>query len=171
MTVTKEQAQMLTALAIACRPNGARHWNAAGVMAALEKVANRSLPEVVMAVIRAASDRDVETPGVIPTAGSHWAETAAVRTHTPEAPHEPRCTVCGRTRARHAQDHEFADPKPLPTPEERAATAARIRATLPHRTAGPTERRTLADMAEANPELHAHVDAAREAIQTDGANA
>jgi hypothetical protein len=167
MPVTKDQAQMLTSLAIACRPAGARRWDSAGVMAALAKVANRSLPEVIVATIRAASDRHVETPGVIPTAGSHWTGSAVVRTHTPEAPHEPRCTVCGRTAGNHAADHEFTEPRPILRPDEVAARAAQIRATLAPRPAGPTERRSLEDMAEANPELHQHVEAARDALHAN----
>jgi hypothetical protein len=162
VTVTPDQARMLTTLAIACRPTGARRWDSAGVMAAIKAVSDRSLAGVVMAVIRAASDRDVETPGVIPTPGSHWAESALMRVHTVEDPAATRCTICGRTQLRHGEDHGFAMPGPKPSPEEVAERVAALKAELAP-TSGPTARRTLEDLAEANPELHARVEAVRAA--------
>lgn len=112
MTVTDQQLRALAFLAPACRPNGAKRWDSAGVMAALEKVRDRSLPEVVMAVVRAAADRNVDTPGVIPSAGTHWQETAAVRAYVPDsAPAGVRCTTCGRAKHRGNEDHEFRLPR------------------------------------------------------------
>jgi hypothetical protein len=169
MTLTRDHAQMLATLASACRPNGARRWDHAGTMAALAKVADRSLPEVILATIRAAADRDCETPGVIAAAGSHWAESAAVRVHMPEDPTAVRCTVCGKTQhgpEALAKDgigpHEFSHPRPKPAPEEVAARVATLKAELAP-TSGPTQRRTLEDLAEANPKLHARVEAMRAA--------
>jgi hypothetical protein len=162
VTVTKDHAQMLATLAAACRPNGARRWDTAGIMAALAKVADRALPEVALATIRAASDRECETPGVIPSAGSHWAESSAVRVHVAEDPTAVRCTICVRTQATHGEDHEFSMPRPSPDPEFVAARVAALKAELAP-TSGPTERRTLEDLAEANPELHARVQAVRDA--------
>ena len=117
MPVTADQGRMLTALAIACRPHGARRWDAAGVMAALKQVSSRSLPEVILATIRAAADRDVETPGVIPTAGSHWAEQLAPQPFTPTAaPPGTRCTICGRTE-HGPTDHDFRRAQPKAAPD------------------------------------------------------
>lgn len=163
VTVTKDQAQMLTALAVACRPNGARRWDSAGVMAALEKVRDRNLASVILATIRAASDRDVETPGVIPTNGTHW--QAADRAHVVQAedPTAVRCTICKRTQGTHGIDHPFALPKPPPDPDTVAAIVARTKGQLGPMS-GPTERRTPEDLAAANPELHQRIEAARAAL-------
>jgi hypothetical protein len=136
--MTPDQARMLTALAIASRPNGARRWDSAGVMAALKAVADRSLPEVILATIRAAADRNVDSPGVIPTNGPHWAESAAVRPFVPEPP--PPCH-CGQPHREKA------------APDVIAERVAALKAELAP-TAGPTERRSLEDLAAANPELH-----------------
>ena len=138
MTVTKDQAQMLATLAAACRPNGARRWDSAGTLAAIAKVKDRSLAEVVMAVIRAAADRDVDSPGVIPTPGSHWQETAAVAPTPPPERVDPgeRCTVhsmhideCRRLWGAddHATAADHARAKPIDT--RRAVEA--IKAELP----------------------------------------
>lgn len=112
MTITKDQAQMIATLAVAARPHGARRWDHTGVMAALAKVADRNLAAVTMATIRAASDRDVDTPGVIPTNGSHWTESAAVTTFVPQKfDRAGCCSVCSMSetacRMRWAGDHEF----------------------------------------------------------------
>ena len=163
MTVTPDDARMLTALAVKCRPNGASRWDSAGVMAALKQVADRSLAEVVMATIRAASDRDVDSPGVIPSAGSHWQAAAAVKTtRLDTAPPGTRCTVCGVGRHRGSEDHPFTLPKPM-DPADVADRVAALKATL-EPTAGPTGHRTLDDLAEANPELHANLQRVREQI-------
>jgi len=167
MTISKDHAQMIATLAAASRPNGARRWDHAGIMAALKQVADRSLPEVIMATIRAAADRDAETPGVIPGPGSHWAESASVRSFVPNsAPPGTRCTVCGQSRAFHhgpfaSSDHAYNQPQET-LPEVVTARIAELRAELAP-TSGPTERRTLEDLAEANPVLHDRVEALRAA--------
>lgn len=97
MPVTKEQAQMLAALAVACRPFGAPHWDAPGVVAAIAKVHGRALADVGMAVLRAASDPEARTPGVLTAPDSmHWREKL-----TPQLPPRPprageACGVCGK---------------------------------------------------------------------------
>jgi hypothetical protein len=124
MTVTKPQAQMLATLAAACRPIGARRWDTAGIMAALERLHDRDLGEVIMATIRAARDRDVDTPGILPTAGPHWREQLKPLPFTPQVlDSSQRCSICSMTEAacriRHdVTDHEF----------ESAAMAAKRRA-------------------------------------------
>jgi phage tail protein X len=172
MTVTKHQAQMIANLASACRPTGARRWDTAGTMAALVKLHDRDLAEVVLATIRAAADRDAETPGVIPTPGSHWAERLAPAPFVPQTvSRQDRCSVCSHTetvcRMRWAGDHDFESVatalKRKAEPDiDPAAKVAALKAELAP-TAGPTARRTLEDMAEANPELHARVEAVRAA--------
>jgi hypothetical protein len=82
--------------------------------------------------------------------------------HDREDPTAVRCTVCGRTAARHGEDHDFSQPRPKLDPETVAAHVAALKAELAP-TSGPTDRRTLADMAEANPVLHAKVEALRAA--------
>ena len=110
MTVTRDQAQMLTDLARACRPTGASRWDAPGVMAAIAAVKDRQLATVIMAVIRAAADRDVESPGVIPTNGSHWAESAAVASYIPNViPPAERCGICNKARTKCQSDPRHAD--------------------------------------------------------------
>lgn len=160
MTVTPDQARMLATLATNCRPNGARRWDTAGIMAALKQVSDRGLAEVIMATIRAASDRDCETPGVIPTAGSHWREQVGAAGFTPTAvPVGTRCTVCGKGE-HPVTDHAFRRPQPKPTPETVTERVASLKAELAP-TSGPTDRRTLEDLAAANPELHERVERVR----------
>ena len=113
MPVTPDQARLLAALAVACRPHGAPRWDEAGVMAAIKRVADRSLADVCLAVIRAADDRTATTPGVLTATGSlHWRE----RNHDRPTEHQPfepggTCDTCGQRedvcRARWADDHPY----------------------------------------------------------------
>lgn len=78
MPLDKDDARMLCALAVKCRPHGAPRWDPPGIMAALEKVRGLALPDVMAAVARAASDKDARTPGVIAaTSSHHWREKVA----------------------------------------------------------------------------------------------
>lgn len=75
MPVTREQAQMLATLAVAARPTGAPRWDPAGVFAAIGKIKQLALADVAMAVMRAAADRTLETPGAIANLrSSAWSE-------------------------------------------------------------------------------------------------
>ena len=77
MPLTHDQAAHIAPIIAACRPYGARRWDAPGIVAALMKVADRSLPEILRAATRAAEDRSAETPAVIAAANSlHWRERA-----------------------------------------------------------------------------------------------
>lgn len=172
MTVTKDQAQMLATLVAASRPNGARRWDHAGILAALAKVKDRSLPEVIMAVIRAAADRNVDTPGVIPTAGSHWREQLAPQPWTPNVlDRSERCTVCSLSeptcRIRWHADHEFESAahaaKRAVDPEAMHTAIAAIRDGI-EPTKEPQPVKTLDQLAEDNPKLHARVEAVRKAL-------
>lgn len=111
MPVTKEQAQRLTALAIAARPHGARQWDAAGVMAAIGKVSHLDLAEVMMAVGRAARDRDLETPAAIGnTAAPCWIERPVERAVPEKLPREGRCGECSKSRFDCERTPKFGDP-------------------------------------------------------------
>ena len=133
MPVTKDQAHMLAALAVACRPHGAPTWDAPGVVAAIGKVANLSLADVAMACIRAASDKTALTPAVIAATSSiHWAEkvTPQMTPRNPR-PHEA-CDVCGKGDVGHPQDHPWqrrANDAATP-PTEWAQAREQMRGTL-----------------------------------------
>lgn len=174
MTVTRDQAQMLATLATACRPTGARRWDAAGVMAALEKLRERDLSEVVMATVRAARDRDVETPGVIPTPGSHWREQLAPLPFVANViDRAERCSVCSLSepacRIRWASDHEFrsaalaAKEAAAGDPAAQAVVIAALRDELAHTPRRESAAEGLDALADRNPELKARVDVLREA--------
>lgn len=127
MPVTKDQAQALASLAVAARPNGARRWDAAGVVANIAKVQDRDLANVVMAVMRAATDKDAATPGVIPTAGPHWNERLTDTSTKVER--GPWCGWCGQTQGApiHTKDHDFTERKPTVTAETREKYLAQYR--------------------------------------------
>jgi hypothetical protein len=100
MPVTKEQADLLAILAAACRPHGARRWEAPGIVAAIGKVKHLALADVAFATLRAAVDRNLETPGAIGnTKAPCWAERIAeppTRRHPSPA---EACRRCGRDLA------------------------------------------------------------------------
>jgi hypothetical protein len=113
MPMTDHQIRALAFLAKDCRPLGSRRWDENGIYANIAKVRDRALPEVVLAVIRAACDRDAASPGVIPTAGSHWSDT---RIEIPRPPvlrptRDQRCSICSETQTRCRElwvgDHDF----------------------------------------------------------------
>lgn len=116
MPVSQDQARVLAQLAVDCRPSGARRWDAQGVYAAIGKVKDRHLADVVLAVIRAADDRNAETPGVINAPGSlHWRERGerSDERPAPSERHDPS-TLCGTCslpqvdcERRWADDHPF----------------------------------------------------------------
>jgi hypothetical protein len=114
MTVTRDQAQMITTLAIAARPHRAPTWDPPGVMAQLAKVAGLDLAEVAIAALRLARDPNAQTPADIanPTAEC-WREQLKPPRWTPEVLKPAiRCRVCGRSRTDCARnphgDHDFA---------------------------------------------------------------
>lgn len=113
MPVTQDQAQRLAALAVDARPHGARRWDAAGVMAAIAKVRHLALADVALAVIRAADDRDLETPGAIGnTQTSCWRERATNRhVDRPHLTPGNTCGICGQHRTKCEQnpyaEHDF----------------------------------------------------------------
>jgi hypothetical protein len=130
MPVTKDQAQMLATLAVACRPHGAPHWDAAGVVAAIAKVHHVGLADVMMAVIRAAADRDAKTPGVIAaTTSIHWSERVTER--APRFPARAGIDECRTHPGEHADgcracaaDALAGDPTPATRPLQSAPPPA-----------------------------------------------
>ena len=124
MPVTKDQAHMLAALAVACRPYGAPTWDAPGVVAAIAKVGNLALPDVAMACIRAATDPTAKSPAVISATNSqHWREkTQQVSPRNVPARH--RCNDCGQAEDApiHRDDHEFEQHRTAPA----GATTTRV---------------------------------------------
>ncbi|HEY0888928.1 MAG TPA: hypothetical protein VGE38_04885 [Nocardioides sp.] len=120
VTVTDQQTRAITFLAAAMRPHGARRWDEAGIYAAIKKLADRKLSDVVLAITRAADDREANTPNVILSPASpHWRERDTGWT-PPPTPHDrdATCDTCSlpehQCRTRWAGDHEF-------TPLSRAA--------------------------------------------------
>ncbi len=164
MTLTRDHAQMLATLARACRPHGAARWDEPGIMAALKQVADRDLASVIIATITAASDRDCETPGVIPTNGSHWTAAAKVAVTPPDnTPAGDRCTVCSKpeqacmSRPRFADDdHAFSPPRG-PAQVDVARTVAALRDELAP-VAPPAPEPTFATLTDRRPELAERVE-------------
>ena len=142
--ITEQQMRALVFLAAAARPHGARRWDEAGTMAVLRKLANRRLTDVGMALLRAADDREANTPNVLlaPTS-PHWRERDTGWTPRPERI-DPAllCDTCGRPQ--HPEvDHPFepagrARGRRLP-PDQAAEIAAELRDRLQGpATAGPS---------------------------------
>lgn len=153
VTLTDQDLRALTYAAIRVRQGvpGASRWDEQGTYANIAKVRDRSYAEVNMAVTRAAADRDVENPGVIPSNGSHWQESAAVRSYIPHivAP-EHRCGICSKAREKCARervaddDHAFEPATSKPPRINVAATVAALKAEVVP-TAPPPPTRTLAE--------------------------
>ncbi|WP_310962131.1 hypothetical protein [Nocardioides terrisoli] len=146
MPVTKDQARILTSLIVASRPHGAPRWDEPGIMAALAKVADRSLPEVVIASIRAACDASARNPGVIAAPGKAWdSDTVPIeaksRPHPPkrgqDCPRHPgqfadRCGGCRADQLAGPDDDEDTPDSPPPSwqPGDTKAGAAMCRAAI-----------------------------------------
>ena len=76
MRMTKPQAILIAKFVGEIRPD----WDFHGVMAALAKASDKAgAASVAVAAITAAADPDAETPGVIPTDGSHWPTWSATQ--------------------------------------------------------------------------------------------
>lgn len=110
MSVNEQQARALAFLATSCRPHGASRWDEAGVLAAIAKVKHLALADVMLAVARAADDRELKTPGAIGnTTAPCWRERDSNRP-APREPFDPDlfCGICNRPGdGRHPDDHDF----------------------------------------------------------------
>lgn len=82
MTVTRAQAETLAPIFADCRPHGARQWDVPGILAAIWRVKDRQLVEVIRAFTRGAEDRTAHTPAVVVTNTTYWREPALARTAT-----------------------------------------------------------------------------------------
>lgn len=132
MSINKDQARMLTALAVACRPTGAPRWDEEGVFRNIGKINTWSLPMLIEHVIRHAADPKAKTPGVI--GSSHTPAELGMPTPGPIRRGEEcrahvgeraeSCTWC--VRDVRAWDELEADPvEPLPDPVTVARAAIR----------------------------------------------
>lgn len=110
--IEKHQAQMLASLACAARPHGAPRWDEAGVMAAIRQVRHLDLAEVNQAVMTAARNRALTTPGAIGNTDSEVWRTAASSpsSTTSSEPYDANgmCQICGKTRF-HCERNPHAD--------------------------------------------------------------
>jgi hypothetical protein len=132
MTVTKDQAQMLTTLAIACRPHRAPTWDPAGVMAELAKMRDWALHEVMLRVAVCAADREARTPAVMSAPGTRIPETKPPPFQPSTWDPAAVCTTCSRQEAqcrsvRHADDtHPFVSRATNAQQTERPAEAVAL---------------------------------------------
>lgn len=97
MPVSDRDRSALVHLAQAIRPHGARRWDPPGIDAAIRKIGHLALADVALAVIRAADDRTLDTPGAIAnTRSSCWRERQSDRPAptAPSIPSSARCSVC-----------------------------------------------------------------------------
>jgi hypothetical protein len=115
MTVTPAQAQILATLARDCRPNGARRWDSAGIMAWIKQRHEWSLSVVALELLTAAANADCETPGGIEHFGKSQPASNRLATVDPAN----RCGICSEARERCARiwagDHVFEAPGPKPS--------------------------------------------------------
>lgn len=105
----------------------ARQWDEAGIAAAIRKVAHLHHADVALAVIRAADDPDLDTPGAIAnTRASCWRERGDDRPATTDARicashgvqhHGPICPSCKADQLGHnaspAVQHQHQPKPPL----------------------------------------------------------
>lgn len=111
MTVSREQADALAALAAAIRAeNRYDRWDKSGIVAAIGHVKERSLADVALAVVRAADTEDLDTPGAISNPRALcWEERNTGRRRI--EPYDPTsaCDTCSLPAHRHGptSGHEF----------------------------------------------------------------
>ena len=96
--LTQTQGKALVQLVASLR----RDWQPAGIEAAIRKATadGATGPDVCVAAVRAACDRDARTPGVIPSPGPHWQALRSGQRHAPitcpfhDDQPASRCTRC-----------------------------------------------------------------------------
>lgn len=150
MTITKDQAQMLAALAVACRPYRAPTWDEPGVIAQIAKIHTWQLSEVALRVIVAAADPEAKTPAVIVSPAMRVPELKPLKWEPDSAdPHE-RCSTCDRrenecrTYPRFPDDdHVFVPRHQRPAPVDVARTVQALKAEI-HPTTIPADRAEIA---------------------------
>jgi hypothetical protein len=132
-----------------------------------ERITTRPRRDVCVALSWIAAEPASHNPYRVLESGPWWRAAGVEGSVTPgpeKIAADQRCSICSMRQDAylHPSDHEFSRPTEKLDPEAVAAKVAALKADL-EPTAGPTQRRTLADMAEANPELHAKVEAVRAA--------
>ena len=96
MSIDEQQMRAIAFLAARCRPTGSKPWDEAGIVANLRKVAHLDAAEVVIATIRAAANRQAESPGVIPhLGGEHWREKVTEKGRAVPPKRDEQCRRCG----------------------------------------------------------------------------
>lgn len=129
--VTREQADALASLAADIRAAaGHGRWDRPGIKAAIGRVKDRSLADVMLAVARAADDPSLTTPGAIGNPQtSCWVERNTVRRSLPDGLHVAElCSACLRRADEHTGlpkhlAHEFVrNPKEPTRPDNRRTT-------------------------------------------------
>ena len=90
MPLSRDQGEALARMLTSLRPES---WDYAGTFAAVKKLAHRpeTPGQLIAAAVRAAEDPNVRTPGVIPSAGSHW-DTGATIPKPPRLTPEHECS-------------------------------------------------------------------------------
>lgn len=152
MPVPDVWIERLATLAIDCRPTGAPRWDIPGTITALRRVQHLALPEVALAVINAATDRELKTPGAIgnPAAPCWRTRTGQPAAWTPDtvARHE-RCSTCSKIRGRCETErladdnHEFIPDLRTPADTNAGRTVEALKAEVqPMRTPAPRRETT-----------------------------
>lgn len=114
MSISKDQARMLTALAIACRPVGASKWDESGTFTNIGRIAHWPIAMVCEHVIAHASDPAAKTPGVIGSSYTPQPQHASLSPRNPKP--QEACAHCGNYanacggRCKDAGDDEPASP-------------------------------------------------------------
>lgn len=140
MSISKDQARMLTALAIACRPVGAPTWDEEGTFRAIGKIAQWPIGMVCEHVIAHAQDAKAKTPGVIGSSYKPEVSAGTAKRGNPkrdqECPDHPgqwpdNCAGC-----RVEPIAAYYDPEPDPHAKVSHADASLARAMLAQANAG-----------------------------------
>ncbi|MFT4471423.1 hypothetical protein ACMX2H_16085 [Arthrobacter sulfonylureivorans] len=128
-TMTEEQAEQIATFIHSIRPD----WHVSGIVSALGRVVHQAdTATVALALLHAAADPAIKTPGILSHQGPHWHKARG--THQP-APPTPSSTLGSDTSPmceRHPQLHEWECKtcnRPTPPPANfrdmiKAATAA-----------------------------------------------
>lgn len=135
MSIDDQQIRAIAFLAARCRPTGSKPWDEAGIAANLRKIAHVDSAEVIIATIRAATNRKADTPGVIPNmTGEHWRERVTERQPARPPRREDECKThagqwadsCGGCRVGDLPGYGDDEPDPHPFSHADAAFDASL---------------------------------------------
>lgn len=158
------EAQRIAASMHQLRPD----WPASSLLTLIRKsLMDRPRRDVTVALAWVACEANSHTPARVLETGPWWRAAGIEGGTTKREQVDPdhRCTVCSQheENALHPSDHPYSAPHGKADPESVAAHVAALKAELAP-TSGPTQRRTLDDLAEANPRLHANLERLRENV-------